>query len=90
MIIKSVLILADVELPGTEGNAPQQTGTHMQPALVGLAVLALAVVAFLVYDLWRQKLTERREREKLERFRQKRRDESMPSVSSGGPGKPQG
>jgi hypothetical protein len=91
MIIKSVLVLADVGLPGTQGlDAPRQSAAHLQPALVGLAALALAVVAFLIFDLWRQKRTERREREKLERFRQKRREQSAPSVSSGGPGDPQG
>jgi hypothetical protein len=72
MIIRSVLILADVELPGVQGiNAPPPA-THVQPALVGLAVLALAIVGFLIYDLFRQKHNERQERAKLERFREKR------------------
>ena len=85
MAIRSLLILANAELPGAPGlSAPVSRPAHFQPALVGLAVLALAIVAFLVYDLLRQKRHERREREKLEQFRRKRLEQSPPGVSSGG------
>ncbi|HZR18297.1 MAG TPA: hypothetical protein VFE51_13475 [Verrucomicrobiae bacterium] len=84
MIIRSVLVLADVELPGVQGlNAQPPPASHVQPALVGLAVLALAIVGFLVYDLFRQKRNERLERAKLERFREKRLRQSAPGTPSG-------
>ena len=66
-------LLADVELPGGKGlNSTSQAPAHFQPALVGVAILAIGIVAFLGFDFLRQKLQERREREKLERFRAKR------------------
>jgi hypothetical protein len=44
----------------------------MQPALIGVAALAVAIIAFLGIDFFRQKRVERKEREKLARFRQRR------------------
>jgi hypothetical protein len=44
----------------------------VQPALIGVAALAVAIVAFLGIDFYRQKRVERKEREKLARFRQRR------------------
>ena len=76
MIARFVFLLADAGIPGTEGLTPSGQGsTHMQPALVAVAVLAVAIVAFLGADFYRQKRGERKEREKLTRFRQRRLDE---------------
>ena len=73
MIARFVLLLGDATLPGTDGlPAVGQGVTHIQPALIGVAALAVAIVAFLGIDYYRQKRVERREREKLTRFRQRR------------------
>jgi hypothetical protein len=76
MIATFFVLLGQVSLPGTDQlTSPSPSGSHMQPALVGVAFIAFAVVAFLGIDFYRQKRTERKEREKLERFRSKRQRE---------------
>ena len=76
-------LLGDVELPGGKGlNSTPQAPVHFQPALVGVAILAVGIVAFLGFDFLRQKLQERREREKLERFRAKRLQQT-PTAKAG-------
>ena len=73
IIARFLLLLGDTTLPGTDGLPPAGQGTtHMQPALIGVAALAVAIVAFLGIDYYRQKRVERKEREKLTRFRQRR------------------
>ncbi len=73
MIVRFVLLLGDATLPGTDAFPPAgQATTHIQPALIGVAALAVVIVAFLGIDFYRQKLVERKEREKLTRFRQRR------------------
>jgi hypothetical protein len=73
MFVRFVLLLGAATLPGTDGLPPAGQGiSHVQPALVGVAALAVAVVAFLGIDFYRQKRVERKEREKLNRFRQRR------------------
>jgi hypothetical protein len=65
-------IVAAAELPGAQDlNSAARSDPHFQPALVGLAILAVALVAFLTFDFYRQKSRERQERRKLERFREK-------------------
>ncbi len=79
-------IIGDVELPGSQGlTAPARTAAHISPAFIGVAILALALIAFLVWDVCRQKWVERRERQRLERFRdQKRRSVStVPDPNKG-------
>lgn len=73
MIARFVLLLGNATLPGTDGLSPAVQGTsRIQPALIGVAALAVAIVALLGIDFYRQKRVERREREKLTRFRQRR------------------
>jgi hypothetical protein len=73
MIARFVLLLGEATLPGTDGLPPAGQGTtHMQPALIGVAALAVVIVAFLGIDFYRQKRVERMERDKLTRFRQRR------------------
>jgi hypothetical protein len=76
-------ILGDVELPGSDlslGPA-RPTGAHIPAAFVGLAVFALALIVFLVWDFCRQKRVEKRERDRLQRFRQKKLAASVPPGS---------
>lgn len=73
MVARFVVLLGEVAIPGADGLAPTtQSSSHMQPALVAVAALAFGIVAFLGIDFYRQKRGERKEREKLERFRQRR------------------
>ena len=74
-MIRLNVILADASLPDVPGlspDSPRQAGTHIQPAFVALAVFALLVIGYLVWDFWRQKQAERRERARLETFREKK------------------
>jgi hypothetical protein len=83
MIAKFSFLFADVSLPGAEQlTSPARGVSHMQPALVGVAFIAIAVVAFLGIDFYRQKRTERKEREKLERFRSKRQREMAETAAN--------
>jgi len=82
MFAEFISFLGDVELPGGQGlDSQHQTAGHMQPALIGLAMLSVAVVAFLGFDFYKQKRNERREREKLERFREKRMRQNSPAAA---------
>ncbi len=73
MLAQVLFLLGDVDLPGNQGlNSAAHAPGHFQPALVGVAFLAVGLVAFLGFDFFRQKRHERLEREKLERFRAKR------------------
>ena len=84
MIAKFFSLFADIPIPGTdELSSPSPSSSHMQPALVGVAVLAVGVIAFLGIDFYRQKRTERKEREKLARFRDKRLREVADATSAG-------
>jgi hypothetical protein len=83
-------MLAAAELPGVPGaNPPSRiTAGSVQPLFVAAAVCALGLVIFLVYDFWRQKRVERRQRQRLERFREKRFKQAsqVPTVAKGGTG----
>jgi len=83
-------ILAEVTLPGSDGlQSPPSSPTHVQPAVVAVAVAAIGIVAFLGFDFYRQKRAERLERAKLERFREKKlRSASMPDGPSTKPHEP--
>jgi hypothetical protein len=73
MMARFVILLGDATLPGTDALPPAGQGiTHIQPALLVVAALAAAIIAFLGVDFYRQKRVERKEREKLTRFRQRR------------------
>lgn len=66
-------ILGEIELSGLQGvNSPRPTTSHTSPAFVCLAVVALGLIGFLVWDFCHQKHLERRERRRLERFREQR------------------
>ena len=73
-------ILGDVELPGSGLNLgpARPNGAHIPGAFIGLAILALALIVFLVWDFCRQKRVEKRERDRLQRFRQKKLAASVP------------
>jgi peptidoglycan/LPS O-acetylase OafA/YrhL len=73
-------ILAVVDLPGSQGLNPQPRAfTHISPAFIGLAICALALIGYLVWDFCRQKIAERRERRRLVRFRE-RKLKKIPNV----------
>ena len=58
-----ITILAETgmpEVPGLALEAPRRAASHIPPVFAGLAVFALALVGYLVWDLWRQKRDERR------------------------------
>jgi len=68
-------ILADAGLPDAltqKIGAQSQNATHFSPAFVGLAIIALAVVGYLLWDVFRQKREERRQRQRIERFREQK------------------
>jgi hypothetical protein len=71
----SSALLAEVTLPQTLsqklGPAPA-AGLHLSPAFVALAIGALMIVGYLLYDVFRQKREEKRQRDRLERFREKK------------------
>lgn len=74
MIHLSVL-LADVSLPdplGQKIDSPPTTAAHLSPAFVALAIGALALVVYLLWDFYKQKREERRQRLRIERFREKK------------------
>jgi hypothetical protein len=78
-MVRFITILAEVELPGPQAltaNATHRVNGQISSAFVGVAALALAVVGFLLWDFCRQKTIERRERQRLERFREKRLKET--------------
>ena len=69
----SSAVLGEVELPGA-GLSPETArpgSNHFSAPVLAMAVLAVAVVAFLTFDFFRQKRAEKRERRRLERFREK-------------------
>lgn len=73
MIATFVLLLGEATLPAVDGLSPVAQGSsRIQPALIGVAALAVVIVALLGIDFYRQKRVERKEREKLTRFRQRR------------------
>ena len=73
MIERFVLLLGEATLPATDAlSSGVQGTTRIQPALIAVAALAVGIVAFLGIDFYRQKRVERKEREKLMRFRQRR------------------
>jgi hypothetical protein len=81
----SAAVLGEVELPGSglnPGSNPPNP-PHFSAALLAMAVLAVAVVAFLGWDVFRQKRAEKRERRRLERFREKKFNNasSQPAVN---------
>jgi len=84
-------MLGEVELPGTgglrPGAGPRGVG-HMQPAFIVLAVVAVGLIVFLSYDFFRQKRGERRERKKLQRFRDKRRAQDSVRLPTRGTARP--
>lgn len=74
-MISSAALLADVSLPETltqKLDTAPATGLHLSPAFVALAIGALALVAYLLWDVYRQKREEKRQRNRLERFREKK------------------
>jgi hypothetical protein len=74
-MIRPLTVLADVNLPdalGQKVDSSPSTSSHFSPLFIGLAVAALALVAYLVCDIYRQKREERRQRQRLERFREKK------------------
>jgi hypothetical protein len=78
IMISSAAFLADVSLPDplAQNTAPA-TGLHLSPAFVALAIGALALVAYLLWDVLRQKREEKRQRNRLERFREKKFKEAQ-------------
>jgi hypothetical protein len=70
----SGVVLGEVELPqsGLNPGSNPPSPPHFSAALLAMAVLAVAVVAFLGWDVFRQKRAEKRERRRLERFREKK------------------
>src|SRR3569832_320095 len=71
-------ILATVEIPGSGLNSapPRAPLSRMSPVFIILAVFAIALVAYLAWDFLRQKRVEKKERERLERFRENKMKES--------------
>src|SRR6266404_4035639 len=72
-------ILADAtlpEVPGLNLDSPRPSANHLPPAFVGLAVFALLLVGYLLWDFCRQKHLERQQRLRLESFREKKLRES--------------
>lgn len=74
-MISPAAFLADASLPeplAQRLDTAHSTGIHLSPAFVMLAAGALALVAYLVWDVVRQKREEKRQRDRLERFREKK------------------
>lgn len=71
-------ILGDLDLPGNNLNldSPRPGAWHVSSAFIALAFGALLLVGFLVWDFCRQKRVEKRERERLHRFRERKLAES--------------
>jgi len=66
-------ILSNVDLPDSRGLSLDSRGwsdSHIPLVFVGLAILALALVGYLLWDFLRQKRLERRERQFLVQFRE--------------------
>jgi hypothetical protein len=81
MILRPATTLADVALPDPltqKADVPSSSSPHLSPAFVCLAVFASLLVAYLLWDLYRQKRDERRERQRLERFREKKLNQVPP------------
>jgi len=64
------------EVPGLNLDTPRPTANHIPPGFVGLAVFALLLVGYLLWDFCRQKHVERQQRLRLESFREKKLKES--------------
>jgi hypothetical protein len=72
---RPTIVFANVSVPeplGEKLDSAPPSATHLSPAFVGLAIVALAVVAYLVWDIYRQKREERRQRQRIERFRERK------------------
>jgi lysylphosphatidylglycerol synthetase-like protein (DUF2156 family) len=80
IVIYPKILLADARLPDALaqklGTRPQNA-PHFSPAFFILAAVALCVVAYLMWDVLRQKREERRQRQRLERFREKKLKEAQ-------------
>lgn len=67
-------MLGDIELPGADQTleVARPSSARIAPAFIVLALVAMALVVFLIWDFCRQKRVEKRERQRLQRFREKK------------------